>query len=135
MAMSGAAAPFFEFAVGGIFQSGTVEYQSTIVANNFVGSTPQDIWAQVDFDAFVIGADNLIEASNAPLPVDTIMADPMLGPLANNGGRTRTHALLIGSPAIDAGNNDGGFAWDQRGPGFPRVVGPRTDIGAFESAP
>jgi len=42
---------------------------------------------------------------------------------------------LPGSPAIDAGSNGGGFLWDQRGPGFPRVVGPRADIGAFESGP
>jgi hypothetical protein len=110
-----------------------VEYQSTIIANNAVGGTPQDLWAQVDFGARVIGADNLIESSNAPLPADTIGTDPMLGPLADNGGRTRTHALLPGSPAIDAGNNRSGFLWDQRGPGFPRVAGARADIGAFES--
>ena len=127
-----AAAPFFEFASGGIEQDGTVDYESTIIANNFVGTTPQDLRAQVDFGARVTGANNLIEASNAPLPADTIGDDPMLAPLAGNGGRTLTHALLAGSPAIDAGNNGGGFADDQRGPGFPRVVGARADIGAFE---
>jgi hypothetical protein len=128
-------APFFEFAAGGIEQDGTVDYQSTIIANNYVGTTPQDLRAQVDFGARVIGADNLIGSSNAPLPADTISADPMLAPLADNGGRTKTHALLPGSPAINAGNNGGNFAYDQRGPGFPRVIGPRADIGAFESPP
>ncbi|HJZ48490.1 MAG TPA: choice-of-anchor Q domain-containing protein, partial [Roseiflexaceae bacterium] len=61
--------------------------------------------------------------------------DPLLGPLADNGGPTRTHALLVGSPAIDAGNpapvGDGGGACppnDQRG--FGRVG--RCDIGAYE---
>jgi hypothetical protein len=127
-----AAAPFFDLAVGGVEQDGTVDYQSTIIANNFVGTTPQDLWAAVGFGARVIGANNLIEASNAPLPADTIGDDPMLAPLADNGGRTRTHALLAGSPAIDSGNNGGGFADDQRGPGFARVVGPRADVGAFE---
>ena len=39
-----------------------------------------------------------------------------------------------GSPAIDAGNNYGGFAFDQRGEGFARVGGGRADIGAYESA-
>ena len=41
--------------------------------------------------------------------------DPKLGPLKNNGGRTKTHALLAGSPAIDAGDNAGVPATDQRG--------------------
>src|SRR5207245_4040288 len=66
---------------------------------------------------------------------DQINTDPMLGPLQDNGGPTLTHALLIGSPAINAG--DPSFTpppdFDQRGPGFPRVVGGRLDIGAFEA--
>ena len=61
----------------------------------------------------------------------------MLGLLANNGGPTDTHALLLGSPAINAG--DPNFTpppnYDQRGPGYPRVVNGRIDIGAFELAP
>jgi hypothetical protein len=65
---------------------------------------------------------------------DLINTDPMLGPLQNNGGPTFTHALLPGSPAIDAG--DPSFApppnFDQRGPGFDRVVNGRIDIGSFE---
>src|SRR5262249_43579291 len=59
--------------------------------------------------------------------------DAKLGPLASNGGPTFTHALLAGSPAIDKGANPAALANDQRGPGFPRVVGPAADIGAFES--
>ena len=31
------------------------------------------------------------------------LVDPMLGPLANNGGPTQTHALLAGSPALAPG--------------------------------
>jgi hypothetical protein len=57
---------------------------------------------------------------------------PWLGPLANNGGPTQTMALLAGSPAIDAGANPGGLATDQRGAGFTRTAGARTDIGAYE---
>ena len=37
-------------------------------------------------------------------PGDQINTDPMLGPLQDNGGPTFTHALLTGSPAIDAGD-------------------------------
>ena len=59
--------------------------------------------------------------------------DPLLGPLAYNGGTTRTHALLAGSPAINAGSNPLALTTDQRGAGFPRVVGGATDMGAYES--
>ena len=58
--------------------------------------------------------------------------DPLLGPLADNGGPTFTHALLAGSPAIDAGSNPAALANDQRGPGFSRVSGAQADVGAFE---
>jgi hypothetical protein len=65
---------------------------------------------------------------------DQVNTDPMLGPLQDNGGPTFTCALLPGSPAINAG--DPNFTpppyFDQRGPGFPRVVCGRIDIGAFE---
>ncbi len=56
--------------------------------------------------------------------------DPLLGPLADNGGPTLTMALLPGSPAIDAGDNSVALPTDQRG--FPRLVGPAIDIGAYE---
>ena len=65
---------------------------------------------------------------------DQINTDPMLGPLQGNGGPTFTHALLQGSPAIDAG--DPNFTpppfYDQRGPGFDRIANGRIDVGSFE---
>jgi predicted outer membrane repeat protein len=67
-------------------------------------------------------------------PGDQTNTDPMLGPLQDNGGPTLTHALLLGSPAINAG--DPNFTppplYDQRGPGFDRVVNGRIDSGSFE---
>ena len=67
------------------------------------------------------------------------VADPKLGPLQDNGGPTRTHALLEGSPAIDAVELDGcvdtpgaALATDQRG--FARPDGGACDIGAFEAS-
>jgi CSLREA domain-containing protein/uncharacterized repeat protein (TIGR01451 family) len=53
-----------------------------------------------------------------------------LGGLGNNGGETDTMALREGSPAIDAGTNDGCSPADQRGVSRPQ--GPACDIGAFE---
>jgi hypothetical protein len=63
--------------------------------------------------------------------------DPQIAPLADNGGPTQTSALLLGSPAIDAGNplppgsgGDACAAADQRGVSRPQ--GTSCDIGAFE---
>jgi CSLREA domain-containing protein len=56
--------------------------------------------------------------------------NPLLGPLADNGGPTDTQALLPGSPAIDAGAADGCPQYDQRGVARPQ--GPGCDIGAYE---
>lgn len=56
-------------------------------------------------------------------------ADPLLGPLSDNGGPTDTRALTAGSPAIDAGGS-GCQPADQRG--YARPVGVACDIGAFE---
>ncbi len=65
---------------------------------------------------------DLVGTSGTPI-------DPLLGPLQDNGGPTPTHALLPGSPAINAGDNANAPAYDQRGrPRLPGVV----DIGAFE---
>ncbi len=64
---------------------------------------------------------------------DLVNVNPLLGPLQNNGGPTQTMALLPGSPAIDAGDNTNAPAYDQRGPGFPRIVDGTIDIGAFET--
>ncbi len=57
--------------------------------------------------------------------------------LADNGGPSKTLALQSNSPAINAGSNpDCGpstyILTDQRGPGYPRILGTACDIGAFE---
>jgi CSLREA domain-containing protein len=64
--------------------------------------------------------------------------DPNLGPLQNNGGPTKTHALLFPSAAIDSGNDfiqvlPFRVKTDQRGQGYPRQIGERVDKGAAES--
>ena len=57
--------------------------------------------------------------------------NPLLAPLADNGGFSQTMALLAGSPAIDAGSACP--ATDQRG--VARPIGPACDIGAHEGPP
>jgi hypothetical protein len=69
--------------------------------------------------AFTSGNGDLVGTAATP-------RDPKLGPLTNNGGTTSTHALLAGSPAINAG--DDCTASDQRGVARPAAC----DIGAFE---
>ncbi len=72
---------------------------------------------------------------------DKVNAEAGLAPLGDNGGPTRTHALLSISSALDAGNSSGS-ATDQRGSGFARPIdlgfpnaqnGDGSDIGAFEA--
>ena len=118
------------FSVGG----GTVNIsvKNTIIANN-TNLTSPDV-----FGTFTDQGNNLIGKSNGSTNftvstlVGTIAApvDPKLAPLGNYGGTTQTHALLPGSPALNAGSNTGVAATDQRG--APRIIGGTVDIGAVE---
>jgi CSLREA domain-containing protein len=134
---------------GGLFHvaGGTFSVKNTIVALNllaFGGIGPEAFGA-----SFTSRGHNLIgdgTASNGFTNgvngdiVGTAInpIDPKLGPLQNNGGRNKTHALLGGSPAIDRGDNANLPPTDQRGSGFPRKKDgngdgvARVDIGAFE---
>lgn len=121
----------------------TIALQSTIVSGNSNPAAPD-----IGGPFFGIGptptVDAVFSAIGSPkgftlggkstnnLPFGT---DLRLGPLAYNGGPTQTHALLPGSPAIDKGDNPGGQRYDQRGAGFPRVVGAWADVGAYEVPP
>jgi hypothetical protein len=99
-----------EGAGAGLYSQG-----STFVANSIIsGNDP--VAGDVD-GAFAAGSANLIGG------------DAKLGPLANNGGPTATHALLGGSPAVDAGD-DSLTGTDQRG--YSRLSGAHVDIGAYE---
>jgi hypothetical protein len=119
-------------AIGG----GAVHIHDTIVANNFfsgAGATrgPDLSGALASSDYNLVGNSN---GGGGYAPTDLLNVPPLLGPLQDNGGPTWTMALLPGSPAIDAGdpNPTDPPPWDQRGPGFPRIVNGRIDIGAFE---
>jgi hypothetical protein len=113
-----------------------VHLHDTVVAMNFFTDAGQKFGPDV-FGALASSGYNLIgDPSNSYgyVPTDVLNVDAMLGPLQDNGGPTWTIALLPGSPAIDAGNPnpEDPPEWDQRGPGFPRIVNGRIDIGAFE---
>ena len=131
---------------GAIWNGGTVNVKNTIIALNSAATNP-------DVDgSFASGGYNLIgngtgstgftavgdRVGTAAAPID-----PLLNPLANNGGPTQTVALQPGSPAINGGDpafvlTSGPFIgppfYDQRGISpFNRVSGGIIDIGAFES--
>jgi len=113
---------------GGLFQSGaaTVTISNTILSGN---SDPSGEAPDCS-GTLSSGGANILQSTNgctfAPGAGDLTGVDPLLGPLSDNGGPTQTHALLAGSPAINAGGPTC-TATDQRG--LPRAD---CDIGAYE---
>jgi hypothetical protein len=114
---------------GGIF--GDIhEMRNSIVAINNVTETGTDLWGEIETSGYNLIGDSVGGAGY--VPTDILDVDPKLGPFDANGGPTFTIDLLPDSPAIDAGDNTDAPEWDQRGPGFPRIVNDTIDIGAFE---
>ncbi len=115
---------------GGISTNGG-EIGNTILNNN----SGFNIDGTITSHGYNLSSDD--GGGNLTGPGDQINTDPMIGPLQNNGGPTLTHALLPGSPAINAG--DPNFTpppfYDQRGYPFVRVFNGRIDIGSFETQP
>ncbi|MCU0753496.1 MAG: CSLREA domain-containing protein [Xanthomonadales bacterium] len=114
----------------------TTTLRNTIVA----GNSPTNLVARntVGTATFVTNGFNLSDNYNGvltPLASDVTNANPRLAPLALYGGQTPTHALLHGSPALNAGDASG-QATDQRGQNRPFIgsgASPISDIGAFEA--
>jgi hypothetical protein len=101
---------------GGLFfQDATVHIKNSIVAGNTGMNLNNDA-----------GRGTLDDQGN-----NILSGNPMLAPLGNYGGATQTHALCNNSPAVNAGNNTGAPAKDQRG--VNRPFGTNVDIGAFEA--
>lgn len=120
---------------GGISATGTLELGNTILKAGASGANIFNNGGTVTSHGYNLSSDDgggFLTATG-----DQINIDPILGPLQNNGGPTFTHELLTGSPAINAG--DPNFApppdFDQRGPGYPRIIGGRIDVGSFEFRP
>jgi len=118
---------------GGFLSMGndTTHFKNTIVANNTAGNSDYNN-GYMEFGLSTSQGNNLCGDNSCCFdqPTDLVGVDPVLGPLQDNGGPTFTRALLHGSPAIDAGNNTGAPATDQRG--TPRPQGTTCDIGAYE---
>lgn len=114
---------------------GSATINSTIIARNASPDSPD--WASykraatVDHSFIGIAPTSTNITYTATLTgTAAFPLDPLLGPLADNGGPTLTHALLPGSPAINAGSNTAGLLTDQIGQ--TRVVGGSADMGAYE---
>jgi CSLREA domain-containing protein len=107
--------------------SDVVLLQNTIVAHN----TPVNCNTGLTSAGYNLDSDT---SCGLNATGDITNTDPLLGPLTNDGG-VWVHPLLEGSPAIDAGNP--AFVpppeYDQRGPGFPRLIAGRVDIGSYEA--
>jgi hypothetical protein len=123
---------------GGIYHDGQksgVEISNTILNAGALGENIFNNAGTVTSDGYNLSSDD--GGGYLTGPGDQINTDPLLGPLQDNGGPTFTHALLPGSPAIDAG--DPNFTppplTDQRGCNFDRVFNGRIDIGSFETQP
>ena len=120
---------------GGISVSGALEIGNTVLDADSSGPNIFNNGGTVVSHGYNVSSDDA--AGYLTGPGDQINTDPMLGPLQDNGGPTLTHALLPGSPAINAG--DPNFtpppSYDQRGSPYVRVFNGRIDIGSFEVQP
>jgi len=132
---------------GGIYydrgEYGLVDAKNNIIANNVDHSGELDCAYDPVYSGTISSQGyNLVEnPGNCVFTAadDITDTDPLLGPLQHNGGDTLTHALLPGSPAIDAGSCSDATT-DQRG--WPRPfdipdianVDDGCDIGAYERA-
>jgi parallel beta-helix repeat protein len=128
--------------------AGTVTITGTIIAGNadgtddvatyYLASPTAAAAVTATSDHSVLGKVNHVTITDAGGTQSNI-ANPGLGALADNGGATRTMALLTGSPAINKGPvpvpTFPGNEFDQRGEGFARVVDGTVDVGAFEVQP
>jgi len=130
---------------GGLFSaavSGTNGVESTIIAGNTAkagygpdGKNSGTFIEKCNFignntnSPFTAGSTN---ANGSYVGTATAPLNPLVLPLANNGGPAMTMALQWGSLAVDHGSNPDNLAYDQRGVGFVRVVGAGCDIGAYE---
>lgn len=103
---------------------GAIRLEQSIISRSLSGANVTGI---ITDGGYNISSDSSVLFT---APGSVTNTDPKLGALSDNGGATRTMALLAGSPAIDAITNVVCLATDQRGVARPQGGG--CDIGAFE---
>ncbi len=122
---------------GGLFQDFEGDARRTVSTNTLVARNAGGNCAGTGTDP-IESTNGLSDELGAPTclvvsgPANGLVADTRLGPLANNGGATDTHALLADSLGVDGGGAPCP-AVDQRG--VSRPLGLRCDVGAYEFAP
>lgn len=103
------------FHAGGAFEALDIKVQSSIIAGNFDSSGQAGFPSHPDVSGtFASQGYNVIGTGDGSTGFGATTSDQvgggtqiieaLLGPLADNGGLTMTHAPLPGSPAIDRGN-------------------------------
>jgi len=118
---------------GGLYTRPTTvtQYAAVITTSNSLVANNQNNDCVASANIISLGY-NLDSDGSCPFmqTTDITNVNPLLGALADNGGETETHALLTGSPAIDAGGNAFCERVDQRG--IARPQNSICDIGAYE---
>ena len=109
----------------------TLELQNSIVADNADFSCLQGFFGAGTVTLTSLGNNVFTDSTCAPVGSDQVVVSTGVDGLADNGGPTLTHALLAGSPAINAGNTAVCPATDQRGVARDAAC----DVGAFEFVP
>jgi len=104
--------------------NGTIWLRNSILA---YPNTNHNAWGTITDGGFNMSSDG---SANFNSGSSFNFTDPLLGPLADNGGPTLTMALSWNSPAVDFGTSVGAPLTDQRGVTRPAGLG--FDMGAFE---
>ena len=92
----------------GVTNWDVIYLHNTILADNSPANCANPVFSL----GYNLDADTSCDLNGA---ADLAGSDPMLGPLADNGGPTWTHLLPADSPAVDAGDPASFFGTDQRG--------------------